>query len=198
MFGFDTSRNCSSLTVADVSAAGVSFAGRYYCSVDASKVLQPSEAMVLASLGLKIVSLYEDDPTAASYFTPSRGTSDARTALQQARAARQTPGSAIYFCVDYDASADDVIGAILPYFDAVASTIGERFEVGVYGSGLVCVAVAAAGYASYTWLSNSTAWRASDGFTCRTIGQRPESTTLLPIAVDPNDAQDRCGSWRPL
>jgi hypothetical protein len=83
--------------------------------------------------------------------------SDGADALNQARAAGQPPGSAIYFAVDYDASHADIDGPVNAYFGGVRAALNGAagYRVGVYGSGLSCGAMVDRGLATASWLSQS-------------------------------------------
>ena len=122
MRGFDTSTICDAAAANELWSRGYCFAGRYY-GLDSTKRLTSAEAAILAANNLAIVSLYEDDGKPASYYTTARGTADATRAVAQAGAAGQPGGTPIYFCVDYEATADDIANGITDYFTAVASVL---------------------------------------------------------------------------
>jgi hypothetical protein len=85
------------------------------------------------------------------------------TAYGEARAVGQPIGSAIYFAADFHALYDD-LASVVDYFRGIHAglrTAGagvEVYAVGVYGSAPVCDAVKEAGFARYSWLSNSITW----------------------------------------
>src|SRR6185436_753370 len=131
--GFDTTTNTASLA-ATIQAAGYAFVGRYL-SQSSWKRITPAEAKALKAAGLGIVLVYEDGPTAPSYFNPSRGHSDAVRAIAQAVALGAPPGTTLYFAVDYDASNADITGPITAYFQGVATTLAadpNGYASGVY------------------------------------------------------------------
>jgi hypothetical protein len=77
--------------------------------------------------------------------------------------------SAVYFAVDFDATAGEIRSAIIPYFRGVARAFAESnglpvYRVGVYGSGAVCQAVLDAKLAELAWLSCSSGWSGSKTF----------------------------------
>ena len=143
-----------------LAAAGVKAVGRYY-SISTSKVLTQLEAEAIAKAGLSIFVVYEDGNDPAK-FNADLGTSQAGRALACARGVGQPQGSAIYFAVDFDCTAKEFAQQITPYFEAIGTVFaaqGSLYKIGVYGSGLACQGLLAAGLCSYTWLTNSTGFR---------------------------------------
>ena len=171
---------------------GVAFACRYYSftTKQAEKRLTLIEAKALVSTGLQIVAVYEDGPTAASYFSSSRGEQDAKHAHAFAAAIGQTPGSAIYFAVDYDATNGDTQGVILQYFQGVKNGLTAagagvaRFDIGVYGSGRVCSHVKETKeLAKYSWLAESHGWAGHSGYSKPDIRQEIAASPLCQLAA---------------
>src|SRR5579863_65631 len=89
---------------------GIIFVFRYYSATTSipTKRLTLAEAQALVGAGIQIGVVYEDGPTSVSYFTNGRGVQDGGRAWQYAHQIWQPAGSAIYFAVDYDASAADL------------------------------------------------------------------------------------------
>src|SRR6185503_19809519 len=89
--GVDSSSACTTAALGCLQSSGIAFVGRYYSSTTqiAGKKLTQSEAQLILSAGMHIVTVYEDGPTSYSYFSASRGTADAQGALQQAAAVGQ-------------------------------------------------------------------------------------------------------------
>ena len=174
--GVDASSACTSTTISCLQSEGISFVGRYYSRTTKieGKKLTASEAALLSAAGLQIVAVYEDGPTSYAYFSEDRGAADAEGALLQAEAVGQPAGSAIYFTVDYDASADEIADQITAYFVALNTTLTGSYIVGVYGSGAVCSAITKAGLAQLAWLAQSTGWSGYSEFTAWAIKQGPE------------------------
>ena len=194
--GVDSSSACSTAAIACLQNSGIVFVGRYYSRTTQipGKKLSAGEAQLLSAAGISIVAVYEDGPTSYSYFSAARGIADANGALQQAAAVGQPQGSAIYFTVDYDATTSDIAGNIAEYFKAVAATIGEQYEVGVYGSGAVCAAMTSAGFANLAWLAQSTGWSGYLQFTTWAIKQGPEQS-VCGLNSDTDVAQGDFGSF---
>jgi Rv2525c-like, glycoside hydrolase-like domain len=194
--GVDSSSACTAESIACLQGQGIAFVGRYYSRTThvAGKKLTADGAGLISAAGIQIVAVYEDGPTSAAYFSDSRGTADAAGALQQAAAIGQPNGSAIYFTVDYDASAGDIAGNITAYFQAVVTAIGGAYTVGVYGSGAVCAAITGAGLAQLAWLAQSTGWDGFAQFTQWAIKQGPE-VAVCGLNSDTDVAQGDFGGF---
>jgi len=194
--GVDSSSACTSSTVPCLQSEGISFVGRYYSSTTQieGKKLTPSEAGLLSAAGLQVVAVYEDGPTSYSYFSAERGTADAGGALEQAQAIGQPHGSAIYFTVDYNATASDIAANITAYFAAIAAALSGTYKVGVYGSGAVCAAITEAGLAQLAWLSQSTGWSGYSQFSAWAIKQGPEQS-ICGLNSDSDVAHGEFGAF---
>lgn len=159
--GFDAARECAS--VVELVPDEYDFVARYY-SHSPGKNLTRGEALKLTAEDLALVAVWESAGTKASFFNADQGGRDATVALSLAAGVGQPPGTVIYFAVDYDASAEDLRSRILPYFRAVAAALAGKYKVGVYGSGLVCQTLLAAGLVQYAWLACAGGWRGSAAF----------------------------------
>lgn len=165
-------------------------------------VLTPSEKKIITDAGLFVVSIWEKgSPTEAKYFTATKGTSDATSAIAAAKDLGQPEGTPIYFTVDYDASESDVSGAITKYLQAVKAVFanqGYPYKLGLYGSGAVL------GFFkntfTYTWLAGATGWRGSKDFTGYTMKQYGFNTTIGSgagkITIDKDDSNGSAGGWK--
>ncbi|XID90347.1 DUF1906 domain-containing protein [Paenibacillaceae bacterium WGS1546] len=115
---------------------GVRAVGRYYGT--AWKRLTASEVMLLAEHGLEIWSVYQGSGNNYNYFSYNQGLSDAAAAETQATDAGQLTYGAIYFAVDYDASATQLENNIKRYFEGVQyhfrNNASKKYKIGVYGS----------------------------------------------------------------
>jgi hypothetical protein len=192
--GFDTPANCSN-QIQCIKQAGHAFVGRYL-SKSSWKVIGKAEADALRQAGLAIVLVYEDGPTAPTYFSFGRGQTDGARAANQANALGAPDNTTIYFAVDYDASEDDVDGVITQYFQGVISSLrsfaasgNPQYRVGIYGSGATCGAITAAGLASMGWLACASAWRGHDKYTDWSLLQNLPHT-VCGLDADPDRAID--------
>ena len=158
--GVDTSTDCTGFAQC-IAAEGARFVCRYY-RPGSTGALTTAEASALIGAGLAIVPVFEGAGNRVGWFNAQQGVADAQAALGHAASIGQPAGSAIYFAVDFDASAGDVGSAITSYFVALNNTFRSRnapYRIGVYGSGLVCSTLTGAGLASLGWLSGSRGWR---------------------------------------
>jgi hypothetical protein len=178
------------------------FVARYYRSPTSRwPALSASEAQRLSSIGVNIVVVWEWHSHDPAYFSYNSGYADAISAYNQATAIGQTPGSAIYFAVDYNARSGDIAGPVQQYFQGVnaglAAAAGGRpeYKVGVYGSGAVCDAMKRAGLAQYTWLTGSTAWAGTLNYDDWNIRQGGHFS-VLSFDHDSNEAKDDYGGFR--
>jgi hypothetical protein len=117
--------------IANLVKNGVQYVGRYL-SHSSWKGLNAGEVANIKAAGLQIFSIYESNPTSASYFSAAKGKSDALDAYNLAKSVGQPEGTAIYFTVDYDAQAGD-LPAILAYFQGIQSVLAS-YKIGAYGS----------------------------------------------------------------
>jgi peptidoglycan hydrolase-like protein with peptidoglycan-binding domain len=184
--GMDTDANCTTFAAA-IAAAGIKFVVRYY-SRSTLKVLTAGEAAALCKAGLQLMTVYEDDDELAS-LTAVSGPVHAQTALAQAAAVKQPKGSAIYFAVDLDPTADDVNGQVMEYFHAVHTVMaGSAYKTGIYGSGLTCRLIRDAGFAKFTWLSQSTGFQEYQAFLPQAdVVQAAPSRDLVPQRLNIDD-----------
>jgi hypothetical protein len=187
--GLDTNANCTSAAKLIVEG-GNAFVGRYYAN-SGKKRLTLAEAQALGSVGLRIVALWEDGyPTKSSYFSYAKGVDDSTSAYHDALQLGQPKSSPIYFTVDFDASQEEIGGAINEYFKGVttgfkAASRGEHeFAVGVYGSGRTCARLLEQGLVTYSWLAMPAEWRGSD-FSDWSIKQS-QSGPFAGLDVDAN------------
>src|SRR5215472_7708544 len=178
----------------------VDFVARYYRDpASCWPALSASEAQRLSALGVKIVTVWEWHSSNPDYFTYATGYSDALSAYRQARAVGQPLGSAIYFAVDFNARGAALYG-VDQYFRGVnaglAAAGGGRppYRVGVYGSGAVCASVKSAGLAQYAWLSGSTSWDGTAGYTGWSIKQAAAGARFGNLSFD-HDANDAVGDY---
>jgi hypothetical protein len=197
MNGFDAAREVGSLA-ARLNAAKIDFVCRYY-SRNPAKNLSAGEATALGAAGIRLVSVWEAAGDLLASFGPAQGARDAADALKLAAAIGQPPGSAIYFAVDFDATAAEIAHEIGGYFAAIRTALAGRYKVGVYGSGLVCATLRDAGQAEYLWLACAGGWAGTSGFTGWHIHQSlPSDPWNLGFEVDPDTAVDGdFGAWSP-
>ena len=158
--GCDTATSINSAQLKTLVNGGYTFVGRYLAG---SYVLTATEKSMITGAGLFIISIWEKgSPVNSSYFTEDKGTSDATSAINAARAIGQPSGTPIYFTVDYDASASDISGPIKKYLQAVKKVFADNnypYALGLYGSGSVLSYYE--NTFTYTWLAGATGWSGS-------------------------------------
>ncbi len=159
------------LYLPEIRDAALDFVCRYYRDCTSPwPSLSATEARLLSGTGLKLVAVWEAASHDASCFSRVSGANDGASAYHRATATGQPFGTAIYFVVNYDATPADVSGPISQYFRGVAAGLaaaggsGANYRIGVYGSGLVCKSLIAAGLARYGWLAMPNWWRGYGGF----------------------------------
>lgn len=174
------------------------------------KVLSRTERDLIHSYGLDIAIVFQHRNNCPRTLEDSRrGDFDAQQALGFARRLSQPRGTTIYFGVD---GADARLGderdhgrsELIRYFRQVESGFdGSGYDIGVYGSGLVCRLLKdELKIARYCWLSQSPGHPESRGYEaaggwdvkqCRTINDYAGSG----VDVDPDIVNGaEFGQWR--
>jgi hypothetical protein len=168
--GLDTTLELTRYALALREVHGFDFALRYY-SHNAAKNLSLGEARALSAAGMQIGVVWETSGTHPGFFSLAQGVADGSAAHRMAaEAIGQPAGSAIYFAVDYDASQADLDGPVDDYFTGVHAGLfaagggQQRYQVGVYGSGLCCATLRERGAAVFSWLSQSTGFKGSQAY----------------------------------
>jgi hypothetical protein len=202
-WGIDLPTDASDV-LGELKTLPLAFVARYYRD-PASRwpTLTASEAQRLSALDVKLVTVWEWHSRDPAYFSYASGYNDALSAYLQAKSVRQPAGSAIYFAVDFNAR-DAAVQQVAQYFRGVAAGFvaagGGRpeYKIGVYGSGAVCAEVKAAGLAQYSWLSGSTAWDGTLGYTGWNIRQAAQGARFgaLSFNHDANEARGDYGGFR--
>jgi hypothetical protein len=202
-WGIDLPTDASDV-LGELKTLPLAFVARYYRD-PASRwpTLTASEAQRLSALGVKLVTVWEWHSRDPTYFSYASGYNDAIQVYRQAKTVWQPAGSAIYFAVDFNAGAA-ALQQVDQYFRGVGAGLvaagGGRpeYKIGVYGSGAVCVQVKAAGLAQYSWLSGSTAWDGTLGYTDWNIRQAAQGARFgaLSFNHDANEARDDYGGFQ--
>ncbi len=200
--GVDTSAPITTSEATCIKNAGKTFVIRYYRGNGTTQLTQ-AEAEAISKAGLKIGVVFEDNPTSTSYFTAAQGTADGRAAVFDAMDVGQPADSAIYFSVDYDATAMDASGPIKTYFEAVKSEFeymianfgAPPYLIGVYGDGAVCSEIKdSSGLAQYSWLGAATSYYGSSVYTNWNLKQGA-ATTICNVGVDLDDSSGAFGGF---
>jgi LysM repeat protein len=185
----DCATQLSAGMVEGLKAAGVTHVGRYLGPESSWKALLKNEVDAIKKAGLQVVSIFETNPTRASYFSKAKGTSDAQDASNYAKVIGQPKGTAIYFAVDYDAQPGDM-ATIKAYFDGVKSAMKD-YKVGVYGS--YDVVTALKGKVGFYW--QTYAWSEGKVADHIHIHQYKNGQRLAGIEVDFDEVLKEPGAW---
>lgn len=164
-------------TISQILATGAKFVARYF-SPDATKNLTAAEVRDYATAGLATVTVWEGTATRAldGY---AAGQADAHAAERE-RAAVGLPSDHVHhFAVDTDTD----WASVKPYFDGVASVIGQH-RTGLYGGIRVISGAYTAGY-RYLWQTD--AWSYGRWDPHATI--RQEGGTVLAGQADLDEAE---------
>ena len=190
--------------VNQIKAARLNFVARYYRD-PASRwpALSPREIQQLATLDANVVAVWEWHSRNPANFNYATGYNEAQSAYRQAKSIGQPPGSAIYFAVDFNASRQDLYW-VDQYFRGVRAGLAAagngrpEYKVGVYGSGAVCALIKGERLAEYSWLSGSTAWEGTSGYTAWNIKQAPLGMRYPSLSFDHdvNEAREDYGGFR--
>jgi LysM repeat protein len=175
LHGLDAAQRISSSVARCFKDQGKDFVIRYYnvknSNLLPTKRLIRSEAETLVKAGLLIGVVFQQQGKPASNFDRDKGILHGKVAHDRAaNEINQPGGSTIYFGVDFDATQSEVETVIKDYFKGVRQGLAEanggapKYEIGVYGSGLVCSKLLEAGLATFTWLSQSRLHTGSEDF----------------------------------
>lgn len=188
--GVDCATKLNQSTAAGLKSKGILYVGRYLGN--SWKSMDKTEADEIINAGLRIVSIWETDPTHAGYFSKNQGVTDAKDASSYAKSIAQPNGSAIYFGVDYDAQQPDMY-EILNYFTGVREGIDPSYKVGVYGSYSVLEMLHSHHAADFYW--QTTSWSRGNVADFRNILQYEFQQTLAGVQVDYDQFSNDAGSW---
>lgn len=206
--GLSTNRHCHP-SAACLTASGKQFVFRYHSrtTTQPQKRISPREAAELARSGLEIATVYQDNARLPGNFSEERGLLDGASAHEAAGLIGQPPGSAIYFAVDADFSAQQIQSFVIAYFRGVRQGLDQAgggtspYKVGVYGSGLVCQLVRDSfALADYAWLALATAWRGSAGYSNWDVRQLAPTGPLCGLDThwEACEGRGNFGQFRPV
>lgn len=197
--GVSTVRRVNTTTKAScMVSSGLTFVGRYYKpSVSGlyEDRLQKSEAELISNAGMSIFSIYQYDGTSAASFTSTQAHTDGGTAVNQAVAAGQPSGTAIYFAVDYEAGASDLNNIIVPYFNIVKTYLNNYgYQLGVYGGYTTTTTLGAAIPGIYRFQTDS--WSGGQADPSRRLYQYTHNTSICSSTMDKVESIGAFGGWK--
>lgn len=192
--GIDYTTHTTADLATKIKSAGYSFVCRYLApDTSAWKKLTKDEAVVLNNAGLNIVSIWEQGASNA-LGGATAGTKDGQLALAEAVKVGQPTGSAIYFAIDFEATASQM-NTIEAYLKAAAQQI-TGYEVGVYGSYAVIEEMAKRGVCKHFW--QTLAWSNGKKSQYNNIYQSDNNVTDFSLSVDHNESYGKEGWWNAL
>lgn len=177
------------------------------------KVITPARAKAIAQAGMSLAIVSEGwGDFAHGDISAAAGKRDAEHALAAMPLLGAPDGACVYFAVDTDASTNQIIHLVMPYFQAIRATFGgqeapngmrtaRKYRVGVYASGAVCNAALAADFADLAWLAAPTGWLGSREFaaTKKWVLHQGLPTHVAGVDCDPNTANgDDWGQFVPF
>lgn len=190
--GIDSAQQLSNRAINLCKKEGIQYIARYIGSPENCKTLKQDEKEIILKNKLKLISIWETDPTYTSYFSFDKGKQDAENASKYAKYLGQSSGTAIYFVVDFSAKKEDM-PSIVDYFSGVREGIDNKFIPGAYGSYDVIRTLQAHKSVIYFW--QTYAW--SNNQMCKGIHlyQHRNDVTFSDIKVDYNQVFSEPGSW---
>lgn len=193
--GFDCTSDLSAHGQ-QIKDAGYEFVVRYtYNLAKSSKdKLSRAEALHLSSMGIYLVNVYENASDHIGYFTRQQGVNDGMNSFEYASQSLQQPqGTPIYFTVDLDVTRAQFTQSVVPYFQAIRPFRG-KYEVGVYGNGMVCRLLKEMGLVEFTWLAQPPGWAEPDyaGYNLR---QLMPSKTFHGLSIDEDISNGNGGGF---
>lgn len=183
-------------------ASGVQSVIRYFSRAMGDKVIRKAELEALLKDGFRVGIVYEGAGDKLSVFSYDMGFKDAAFARDYGAQIGVPGGAAIYFAVDFDATANQINHQIVDYFRGVGGAFALRgpasYRVGVYGSGMVCKAIKdTTKLAGFSWVSCSMGWTGSRAYaagnTWNLIQRLP--MTVAGLDVDPDVANPAYPDW---
>jgi hypothetical protein len=174
-----------------IKSSGYDFVCRYLAPDSSSwKKLTKDEAQILLNAGLNIVSVWEQGAKNALGGKTS-GTADGKLAFAEAIKVGQPKGSAIYFAIDFEASASQM-DAIEAYLNAAGDQI-TGYEVGVYGSYSVIEEMAKRGACKHFW--QTLAWSQGKKSSHANLYQSDNDVKELGLDIDHDESYENVGFW---
>ena len=157
--GSDTRFEITSSRAKWLHANGYQFVGRYIFDPPGStldKEIKPGELETIFSNDLKVFPIYQDNARRLEDFTYGNGYQHGLNAHKCASGYGFNRGTTIYFAVDYDATGEEILSAVVPYFQGVQAALasqGKKYTHGVYGSRNVCTTVSDKTFARFSFVS---------------------------------------------
>lgn len=153
---------------------GVVAVGRYYARkqqwqgkrIAFNKIGGRSEIDLLRSSNIAVISIYQYLSSNPKKFltgladtgsAKAEASQDAQAALQQATNVGQPEGTPIFFGVDFNLrqNQNQLIQAVVTYFQRVRDIVGDKYRLGAYGNGLANRILREKNLIEFSWVSGS-------------------------------------------
>jgi hypothetical protein len=188
--------------LAALKASGVRAIFGYLSSINPTgdKCWTPARMHAIAAAGLRAGLVHEGwGGVGGRGISAGDGARDGRYCRSAAVALGAPRGACVYFACDWDFSATQIQASVIPYFKAVRTAFADGFyRVGVYGSGTVCAAVAAAGLADLTWEAQSRGWLGYSAWLAKASMLQGPETKILGLDIDSDTAPGDVGDFVPF
>lgn len=175
-----------------LASEGVSAVGRYVAPTSFKKTITADEVKEIHAAGLGLWLVFETDPTHAGYFTQAQAKKDADLTSKVLSNIGAPQGQVVYFAVDYDATYADFRSNVLPYFSELKKQ-AQGFEVGVYGSAMICSNLRAT--VDHAW--QTYAWSGGATLDFAEVYQHKNGATVAGITCDLDAINDPSVLWGP-
>lgn len=161
----DCSRQLSYREARALYNAGYRYIGRYltgnirgFRGKPVPKHLTSEEFRNISSAGLRVFLIFQEATGHdIKTFCDIQGVKDANKALKALKALKIPQGAVVYFSVDCDPFESQVKSRIIPYFREVCNVLRPAgYRVGIYGPRLACSEVSREGYATFSFVNDST------------------------------------------
>ena len=160
----DTRFEMTQQNIVTLKSLGYQIVGRYLTGGDFKELRLGEADEIVTKNKLKLFPIFQESEE-LSKFTWAQGAKDALKAVRAARKNAIPEGAVIFFAVDFDPQDAQITNYIIPYFNAIHSTIDPAYQVGIYGTRNACARVCGAGYAVTSFVSNmSTGYSGNMGF----------------------------------
>lgn len=168
------------------------------------------EVEVLLNKGFSILSIYQYNSSSRRKFlegfsdtrsTEEEARADAKAALEQAEIVGQTPGSAIYFGVDFNLNPSDEATkrAVRKYFQVIKNEFNGKYKIGAYGNGVALRLLTSGGspLIDYAWISASVGYHQTSDYYSETDTNGKQKWTLYQHQVDrfTFGRNNKCPDW---
>lgn len=155
--GLDCSDQITSTVASRLRNSGFTHVGRYLNGGSAKRI-GSAEMNVLWSAGFKWIPVWQEENGAASDFSYALGQEQGQRMMLRLRALGVKSDALAFLAVDYDATDDDIMSAVVPHFrgvlDALSAGWKRNYRLGVYGTRNVASRLATKNLTVATWASS--------------------------------------------